>query len=593
MNYLQGARYSWIFPEMDEQAVFNIATTYKLSLPVAQFLYARGYRTKEQLNDYLFSSFNKDVHNPAQMKDLQKAADRVCKAIDNNEKILVFGDYDVDGITSSSIMMLCLQSLGAKVNFYLPVRAKEGYGLSTKVVKKGAENGYKVIITVDNGITAFEPAEEALKHGIDLIITDHHRPHEDKPKAFAIVDPAQDDCPYPFKYLAGVGVSFKFVSFLFEMKKKKLLPKVYELLLLGTIADVVPLTGENRFWVRYGLRLINQVESLSLKVLKQNGSLVKPAVTSQDIGFSIAPQINALGRLEDPRKGVEFLIGSNKKEVEDIGLILFELNQTRKQIERGIFEEIEREIEKKNIDVTKEKVILAASDKWSTGVIGLVASRLTSKYCRPTLLFHLTKNGYAKGSCRSIEAFSIFDALQQSEEFIEQFGGHSCAAGLSLKASNLPKLKERLEQLASEKLTDFDLQPKFMLDAEVRLSDLNKKFILDLNYLEPFGHQNAKPLFWIKNVVLVQKPKLLKDLHVKCSVFADGVIKPVIFFNRPELFTLLVQQASEPFDLAAEVSENYWNGRANIELLGIDIAGLREAALDQVLSKKNNVEASI
>lgn len=578
MNYLQGERYSWIFPEMDEAAVLNIATTYKLSLPVAQFLYARGYRTKEQLNDYLFSSFDKDVHHPAQMKDLQKAVERVCHAIDAGEKILVFGDYDVDGITSSSIMMMCLASLGAKVNFHLPIRAKDGYGLSTKVVKKAAENGYKVIITVDNGITAFEPAEEALKHGIDLIITDHHRPHEHKPNAYAIVDPAQDECPYPFKYLAGVGVSFKFVSLLFEMKKKKLPHKIYELLLLGTIADVVPLTGENRFWVRYGLRLVNQLESMSFKVLKQNGSLVKPAINSQDIGFSIAPQINALGRLEDPRKGVEFLIGSNKEAVEDVGLILFELNQTRKQIERGIFEEIEREIEKKNIDIENEKVILAASDKWPTGVIGLVASRLTGKYCRPTLLFHLTKDGMAKGSCRSIEAFSIFDALQQCEGLLKQFGGHSCAAGLSLKVSNLPALKEKLEQLAGEKLTDFDLQPKFTLDAEIKLPDLSKKFMLDLNYLEPFGHQNAKPVFWVKQVVLVQKPKLLKDLHVKCSVFADGIIKPVIFFNRPELFTKLVQQASEPFDIAVEVSENHWGGRASIEFLGIDVARLKSTS---------------
>ena len=576
MNYLQGERYNWLFPELDEQAVLNIATTYKLSISIAQFLYTRGYRTKEQLSEYLFSSFGKDVHHPSKIKDMDKAVARVQTAIKNEEKILVFGDYDVDGITSSAIMMLCMKSLGAKVNFYLPVRAKEGYGLSTAVVKKAAENGYTVIITVDNGITAFEPAEEAKKHGIDLIITDHHRPHDKKPDAYAIVDPAQPECTYPFKYLAGVGVSFKFVSLLFEFEQQNLPEKVYELLLLGTVADVVPLTGENRFWVRYGLRLINKIESYSFKVLKQNGSLVKPIITSQDIGFSITPQINALGRLEDPRRGVQFLIGSNKEETDDVGLILFELNQTRKQIERNILEEIEREIEKKNIDVANERVIIAASDKWPTGVIGLVASRLTSKYCRPTLLFHLTKIGVAKGSCRSITEFNIFDALKESENLLLQFGGHSCAAGLSLKTENIPALKQKLEELASKKLTEFDLQPKFMLDAEIKLSDLSKKFISDLDYLEPFGHQNSKPIFWVKQVVLVQKPKMLKDLHIKCSVFADGVIKSVIFFNRPELFEKLVQQASEPFDLAAEVTENHWNGNVNIELLGIDVAGLNK-----------------
>src|SRR3990167_9067108 len=452
MNQLQGEKYLWLMPNLNEHREFilDIATKYKLSVPIAEFLYARGYQTKEQIDDYLFSSFKKDVYHPGLMAGLNKAVERVQRAIKDEEKILIFGDYDVDGITSSSILMLCLPALGAKINFYLPNRAKEGYGLSKKVVKRSAENGYKVIITVDNGITAFEAAEEAEACGIDLIITDHHRPLEKLPKAYAIVDPAQEDCEYPFKYLAGVGVAFKFASLLFEKEKKELPVKVYELLLLGTVADVVPLIGENRFWVRYGLRLINQNQSYSFKVLKQNGNVSKPLVDSQDIGFSITPQINALGRLEDPRKGVEFLIGSDKEAIDDIGMILFELNQTRKKIEREIFDEIEAEIEKKNIDIEKEKIILAASDKWPTGVIGLVASRLCSKYCRPTLLFHLTKDGFAKGSCRSIKEFNIFNALEESKDLLEKYGGHSHAAGLSLKIENLTELKSRLEFTASQ-----------------------------------------------------------------------------------------------------------------------------------------------
>jgi single-stranded-DNA-specific exonuclease len=347
--------------------------------------------------------------------------------------------------------------------------------------------------------------------------------------------------------------------------------KAYELLLLGTIADVVPLVKENRFWVRHGLQYINSVESKSLQVLKANGKVTRPVLSATDIGFSIAPQINALGRLEDPRQGVKFLIGSDSHEVQQVGKILAELNDARKAIERSIFESIQKLIESKTIDLEKERVIVASSDSWPPGVIGLVASRLVSMYGRPTLLFHITREGIAKGSCRSIKEFNMFDALQANQQYIEQFGGHSQAAGLSIKVENLPKLKQALEERVASQLTDFDLKQKLVLDAYASLTDFNQKFMHDLSYLEPFGHANQAPVFLVDNVVLVQKPVLLKDAHVKCMVFADGIIKPVIFFNRPELFPLL-SECSDSFKLVAQVVENHWNGRTNIELTGVDIA---------------------
>jgi single-stranded-DNA-specific exonuclease len=572
MTTLQGYKYLWKFLPASSQEILTIASSYNLCLPIAQTLLARGYTSKEHLDTFLFSSFDRDVACASRMKDAQKAVDRIIAAINNQEKILVAGDYDVDGITSSSLMMICLKPLGAQINFFLPHRVKDGYGLSTKVIERAASNNYKVVITVDNGITAFEPAQKAKELGIDLIITDHHKPHDHLPDAYAIINPHQHDCPYPFKTLAGVGVSFKILCLLYQKLKLELPPKAYELLLLGTIADVVPLLGENRFWVRHGLTYISRYESPSFKVLKQNGKLTKARLNASDIGFCITPQLNALGRLEDPRQGVNFLIGSDQAELERIGSVLFELNQARKEIERTVFESVQAQIAQGLVDLSKENIIVACSDQWPPGVIGLVASKIVGMYGKPTLLFHVNNKGKAKGSCRSVPGFNMFDALAQGSHLLDQFGGHAMAAGLSLSLDNLPRLKEHLETLIIQYISPAELQPKIVLDAQIQLSEVNAKFIADLQHLEPFGNENSSPLFYVTDAVLVQKPLLLKELHVKCMIFADGVIKPVIFFNRPELFPVLMAQEQTPFTLAVQVTENHWNGKIAIELTGIDIA---------------------
>jgi single-stranded-DNA-specific exonuclease len=571
MQMLQGERYLWRMPVYDQNAIFSIASAYNLSIPIAQTLYTRGFTQKEQIDRYLFTSFEHDVAHPSLLKDALKSVERIIRAIDNQEKILVFGDYDVDGITSSALMMICLLPLRAQVNFFLPNRVKDGYGISTSIVERAAHNGYTVIITVDNGITAFEPAQKAKECGVDLIITDHHRAHATVPDAYAIVNPNQHDCPYPYKSLAGVGVTFKLLSLLYERYGIPLPAKAYELLLLGTIADVVPLLEENRFWVRHGLHYINKVESVSLKVLKQNSKLEKSRISATDIGFCLTPQINALGRLQDARQGVQFLIGSDEQHVKQVGDILFELNQERKEIERAIFVQVEEEIKRGAINLERENCIVAASDTWQPGVIGLVASRLVGAYGKPTILLHRTHNNILKGSCRSIPEFNMFNALQASSDLLIQFGGHSVAAGLSLEYKNLPALKERLEQRIAEQLTPLDLKQKITIDAHLTLPDLNKKMVADLMHLEPFGNANNQPLFYVERVMLVQKPVLLKEAHVKCSLFADGVIKPVIFFNRPELFETLCAHMEYPLTVAGTITENHWNGRVSIEMVGTDV----------------------
>jgi single-stranded-DNA-specific exonuclease len=568
----QGAKYLWLLPESNREQTLALAASYSLSCPIVETLVGRGLCSKEALDAYLFSVCDQERLHPSHFADALKAVERIRRALDTGEKILIFGDYDVDGMSATALMLFCLLKVGAHANFYLPQRSIDGYGLSASAVRKAVHNGYSLIITVDNGITAFAAANAAQECGVDLIITDHHRPHDVLPVAYAVVNPQRSDCPYPCKVLAGVGVAFKLMMLLYEDLKLRLPDKVYELLTLGTIADVVPLVDENRYWVRQGLALMNRAPSLPLTVLKQQSKIERELISSLDIGFSLAPQLNALGRLSDPRKAIGFLIGSDAAMVHEVGQTLFELNEVRKETERAIFNDVEAAIIDKRIDLSKEKVIIAAHRSWQAGVIGLVAARLVNAYGRPTLLFHCTADGKATGSGRSIPAFNLFNALEASADLIDHYGGHAGAAGLSLSIEQLPRLKERLESLVAEQLTPYDLQQKITIDAHLAMSELTTQLVSDLKHLEPFGRENDQPIFYIKNVSQLQKPQLLKDLHVKTLIFAEGVIKPIIFFNRPELFPWLLELGSEPFDCAAHVVENSWQGRTNIELQGVDVA---------------------
>lgn len=571
MKHLQGEKYLWQLPAKNSAALDALATTYNLSFPVVQTLINRGYTNREMIEQFLFTPREQSVADPILMKDVEKAVERILAAIKNKEKILIAGDYDVDGITATSLMMLCLMPLGAQVNFFLPHRVHDGYGLSVKTITRAADNGYKLVITVDNGITAFEAITEACKRGVEVIITDHHRPHEHVPEAYAIVNPNQIGCAYPYKNLAGVGVAFKLMSLLYTKLGKQLPEKVYELLLFGTVADVVPLTGENRFWVRHGLQQVNRFETTAVRVLKQNAQLIKPQLTALDIGFGLAPQINALGRLEDPRQGVKFLVGTDEQETERVGRVLHELNQARKAVERSVLADVEQKILSGAIDLDNELIIMAVGTDWPAGVIGLVAGRLVGAHGRPVMLFHET-NGIVKGSCRSIAAFNMFEALHDNKDLLNHFGGHSCAAGLSLPIKNIPLLKERLEKRMRETVTAEDLKQKITLDAQLSLPETNQKLVADMAYLEPFGCENSRPSFYVKGVTSMGTPTLLKDEHVKCMVFAEGVMKPIIFFGRPELYDKILKQGNEPFDIAVQVTENHWRGQVNIEFQGLDIA---------------------
>ena len=570
---LQGTKYRWHLPaENNQQKINDIATTHHITPAIAQTLHSRGFQDHDHIRSFLFSSFEKDVADPRKLKGAQKAVERILLALKKKEKILIFGDYDVDGITSTSLFLLALLPLKANINYFLPNRVRDGYGLSEKIVRKAVTSGYSLIITVDNGITAHTAAHVAKELKIDLIITDHHRPHGTLPVALAIVNPNQKDCPFPHKGLAGVGVTFKIISLLYEEKKLSLPEKIYELLMLGTIADVVPLVDENRYWVRHGLAKTNKQRSFAMSVLAKNNRLTKSRFDSLDMGFMIAPQLNALGRLDDSREAVKFMISSDKNEVQRIGAILKNINEKRKQVDRRIYQEVEASIVEKQIDLENEWLIMAASHQWPAGVIGLVAGKLMHNYGRPAILFHLTNDGFAKGSCRSIKEFNMFDALEENKDLLLSFGGHSLAAGLKLKTSDVAILKQRIEEKLRRELTKDQLQPKLLVDADLTLPEMTKKILTDLERLEPFGNANQQPIFSIKNVQIQKAPQLLKDAHVKCTIFADGVIKPVIFFNRPDLYTILQELGEKPFHLAGHVTKNEWMGSTTIQLQGLDIA---------------------
>ncbi|KKQ49265.1 MAG: single-stranded-DNA-specific exonuclease RecJ [candidate division TM6 bacterium GW2011_GWF2_38_10] len=569
---IYGKKYRWLLPVVDMAVVRKLAVAHSVSMPVAHALYQRGFEDTQAINDFLFCTYEKAVGDPAQLAGADAATDRILQAITRKEKILVFGDYDVDGITASAMLVASLIPLGANINYVIPSRQKDGYGLSVDAVCKAHKNNYTLIITVDNGITAHDAARKAFDLGMDLIITDHHLPHGQLPPAVAIINPNLPNCAYPNKDLAGVGVIFKVICLLYKkVGITTMPPKLYELLTLGTVADVVPLVGENRYWVRHGLCEITRNPSTAFTALALNVNMIKSSYNSLDIGFMIAPQINALGRMSNARDAVKFLISSDHNEVLRIGTVLKQMNEDRKKVEQEIFYEIEAAISNKTIDLDKEPIIVAAHHDWPAGVIGLVAGKLMQNYGRPVFLFHIDRD-IAKGSCRSIPEFNIFNALSECQDLLVSFGGHACAAGLKVKLSAIPELKARLSALLLNVVAHENLVPKIAIDAQMQLPELTSKCWHDLEQLEPFGNQNPQPLFWLQHVTLLKSPVLLKDKHVKCFIFADGVIKPIIFFNRPDLFSFFMQVGDAPFHVAAYVVKNEWDGSVRIELQGVDVA---------------------
>ncbi|ADL08121.1 single-stranded-DNA-specific exonuclease RecJ [Thermosediminibacter oceani] len=462
---------------------------------ILKLLKSRGIDRKEDVVRFLRASLE-DMYNPMLLKDMDKAVQRVKKGLAAGEKITVYGDYDVDGITGCCLMVRALREMGGNVDFYIPSRLDEGYGLNKEALEKIAREGTTLIITVDNGIASHDEVRYAKELGVDVIITDHHEPHEVVPDAAAVINPKQKDCPYPFKNLAGVGVAFKFIQALAGSDDEILL-KYLDLAALGTIADMVPLVDENRIIAKHGLNALKNTDKPGLSALMSQSRLDDAELNAEKISYILAPRLNAAGRLSDATTAVQLLLTDDTEEARELAMALEDLNRERQALENKIYNEV-REYVEKNIDLENVRVIVASSSRWHPGVIGIVASKLVQCYCMPCILI-AEEGEEGKGSARSIPGFNIFEALDKLSYMLDKFGGHDQAAGFTIKVREIGTFRSKINELARE-ISREKWDIRLNIDLELKSEDINMELAEQLKILEPFGFGNPKPLFICKNL---------------------------------------------------------------------------------------------
>ncbi len=511
-----------------------------------------------------------DIHAPWLMKGMEVAVTRILEAIDKKEKILIYGDYDVDGTTAVAIVFDFINTLfeNANLEYYIPNRYKEGYGLSKKGVDYAVENGFKLLITLDCGIKSSELILEAKNRGVDTIICDHHLPGKDLPKAVAILNAKQDDCGYPYKELCGCGVGFKLIH---AIALKKGFPensylKYLELVATAIAADIVPITGENRLLTYHGLKQVNASPSIGIKALIELSELKGP-VNISSLGFMIGPRINAAGRMDDAKKAVALFIEKDPSKALYIASLLQTDNNHRKEADKEITKDAISMIEENHIESNKKSTVLY-SPEWHKGVIGIVASRLLERFYKPTIIF--TKSGdVVAGSARSIPGFNIHEGLEQCRELLIGFGGHYFAAGMTLLPENIEAFKNKFEKIVDDTLEPHHFIPEIHIDAEVLLSDLTPMFFNIMQQMEPFGPENAKPIFCATKVKNAGS-RIVKENHVRFQVEQNGTMYNGIGFNLAEKYNEISDQSI--LDLVFTLEENTFNGQTSLQLKVIDVA---------------------
>lgn len=553
----------WRIPKPNTalQEIFSLKLG--ISGVIAQVMINRGITTLDEAKSFL----NTDqvyMNDPMLMKDMGIAVDRILLAVKKGERIRVFGDYDVDGITSTSILVRTLQVTGAKVDYYIPERLTEGYGLNKDAVVKAQAEGIALIVTVDCGISAVEEVDLACSLGVDVIITDHHEPPDLLPRAKAIINPKQLECPYPFKGLAGAGVAFKLGQALMGRVNKEMPAENLELACLGTIADIVPLKGENRILVKHGLKALSCSQTAGIRALMDCCGLAGSGLDSRKVAFQLAPRINAAGRLGNANIGVQLLLSIDSDEAASLAARLCSLNEERQSVEAAIYKDAIQLIDERGAAFADQKVIVLAREGWHLGVIGIVASKLVQDYYRPVVL--LCINGdKAKGSARSISSFNIYEAFKHSGEYLEKFGGHSQAAGLTLPAENIDAFARVINNYAVEKLTDADLVPELYIDAEVNFDTVNESLIEQIKMLEPFGSENPSPVLACRNSLIVEyKTVGSTGSHLKMRVSENNYHLDAIAFNLGNRQESI--KHDEKFDLVFSVEQNEWRGRRTVQL---------------------------
>ena len=512
----------WSFASPDAVQVEALRAEAKVSPIVARVLALRGI-TAAQAANFLSPSLD-HLHSPYLMRGMTAAVERLSAAIINNEGILIYGDYDVDGTTAVVILKTAIELCGGAADFHVPHRIKEGYGIKDDVIERAAVGGIRVVISVDTGIRAFQAAETARRVGIDLIVTDHHLPeaHEGVPNAWAVLNPNQQGCDYPCKELCGAGVAFKIAQALFakfkdKVDQAKLIPSFLKMVAIATIADAVPLVGENRIIARLGLEGLRRPVNGGLKALMEVSGLTgERAIGAGDVGFRLGPRINAAGRMDVARDVIELFTCRDQARCKDIAEKLNQLNLERQAEEQRIVAEIEEQLTAEP-DLTGKFCMVFDGEGWHRGVVGIVASRVVEKTGRPALVI-AREAEEAHGSGRSISAFHLLDALESCHDLFTRFGGHAHAVGFAMPSRDVPALKQRLNSYAQAKLTPEDLLPELRIDAEIPLSSVTPELLDNLGRLEPFGHGNREPVFSSCGVSLLMPPRILKEKHIKLRV---------------------------------------------------------------------------
>ena len=549
----------WQIYQTNEQKVEEIAKKYEINKLLATILVNRDITEKQTIEKFLNPKRN-DFYDPYLMPDMEIAVERIIKAIEKNEKILIYGDYDVDGITSVTVLKSFLEERGITISEYIPNRLKEGYGLNKKAIEEIAKQGIQLMITVDCGISAVEEVEYANKLGIETIITDHHEPGNELPKALAVVDAKRKDNTYPFRNLAGVGVVFKLIQAIgtrLKLDEKKYL-KYLDIVCIGTISDIVPLVDENRVIVKLGLKLVKQTKNLGLReIIKSSGY---NQIDSNTISFGVAPRINACGRMGHQEEALKLFLETEEKEVNQLTQKLNEYNKIRQETEKNIYNEAVEEIEKEKL--YNKNTIVIMKKNWHHGVIGIVASKITELYFKPSILL-CEEEENAKGSGRSIPGFDLYEALTNCKEHIDRFGGHSMAIGINIKKDDFEKFRNKIENIAEEKNIR-EIVPILKVDAQIYLDDINKELVGSLKELEPYGEANKMPIFVFRNLKIDSRRALSEGKHLKLTLKDNKNIVNAIGFNLGELAN--EYRIGDKVDVAGNLEINTFNGVENIQI---------------------------
>ena len=555
---------NWNILESKNIIISKLSKALNVSEIVAHLLVLRGITTFDEAKSFFRPEIS-HLHDPFLMKNMQKAVDRIQTVIANGEKVLVYGDYDVDGTTSVAMMYSFLKKKVKEIEYYIPCRYDEGYGISLKGIDYAKENNFTLIIALDCGIRAVNQVDYANEKGVDFIICDHHKPGKKTPKAVAILNPKQEDCNYPYKELSGCGVGFKLIQ-AFSQKNNIAFSEITEYLDLLTVsigADIVPMTGENRVFSFYGLQQINKTPRVGLKVLMELANKTKE-ITITDVVFGLAPRINAAGRIEHAKKAVEILVETDYAKAKLFADKIEENNKTRKGLDKNITKEA-----LEMIDVKKKSTVVH-SEHWHKGVVGIVASRLIETHYKPTIVL-AEKDGILTGSARSVHDFDLYSAIAKCEHLCEKFGGHKYAAGLSIKKENLPQFIDAFEKAVSESITEDQLTPKINIDKVIDIDAVDDKLYRIIKQFAPFGPKNLSPIFVSKGVIDNGYGKQVGEdkTHLRINAERNKGAIAGIGFGMGDYFEII--KDNQTFDVCYSIDENEWNGKKSLQLRIRDI----------------------